>query len=234
MSHAQVQTELSTADGFARRVVVARPAVKIAQGLIAVAAIALAYNAFSTFRTMADYPGAGFFEIFISTQGDNPVSTIWFTLLVWAPIVVLPLALIFFVYARTTAQRVEHEAYQQFTAGGHVATQHPTAFAALVPNGNATTQTPVYVLSHPAVTPEATAQAVAAINAHVATLDKKAAKTLAKSVGKVLAKFPPAADIVAGLPPQLLLTGAIGKTEWVAVVPDAAGAAAPRHFAVKP
>lgn len=234
MTNAQVQTELSTAEGFDRRVVVARPAVSIAKGLIAVAAIALAYNLVSTLRTLGDYPGANFFDIFLSTQGDNEVSSIWFTLLVWAPIIVLPLALIFFIYARTTSQRVGHEAFQRFTAGGRVATQRPTAFAALVPNGNSTVQTVVHVLSHPDVTPEATDQAIAAINAHVASLDKKAAKTLAKSVGKVLAKFPPASDIVLGLPPQLLLTAPIGKSEWVAVVPDATAGAAPRYFAVKP
>lgn len=230
MSNAQVQTEISTADGFARRVVVARPAVSVAKGLIAVAAIALAYNLFSTIRTLADYPGASFLQVFLSTEGDNPVSSIWFTLLVWAPIVVLPLALIFYIYARTTAARVDNAAYLDFASNGYVVTQRPIGFAAM--NGNNAVQ--VHLLSHPSVTPEAYEQAYAAIAAHLASLDKKALKKTATSLGKVASGPLPATQLVPTVPAELLLSAPIGKTEWVAVLPASAAGAKTRYFAVKP
>lgn len=230
MSLAQVQTELSTADGFARRVVVARPAVTIAKALVAIAVLALAYNLFSTFRTWADHPGLDFFSIFLSTQGDNPVSSIWFTLLVWGPIVVLPLALIFWIYSRSTAQRVDSAAYLDFSSNGYVVSQRPLGFAAM--NGNTAVQ--VQLLSHPAVTPEAYDQAYAAITAHLATLDKKAVKKTASSLGKISSGPLPATQLLATVPPELLLSAPVGKTEWVAVLPPSTAGGKTRYFAVKP
>jgi len=230
MSNTQVQTEISTADGFARRVVVARPAVSVAKGLIAVAVIALAYNLFSTIRTLADYPGLNFFQVFLSTQGDNPVSSIWFTLLVWAPIVVLPLALIFYIYARTTAARVDNAAYLDFASNGYVVTQRPIGFAAM--NGNTAVQ--VHLLSHPAVTPEAYEQAYAAITGYLASLDKKALKKTATSLGKIASAPLPATQLVPTVPAELMLSSPIGKTEWVAVLPATTAGAKTRYFAVKP
>ena len=230
MSLTQVNTDLSTADGFNRRVVVARPAISVAKGLIALAALALAYNLFSTFRSWADHPGLDFFRIFLSTGDDDPVSTIWFTFLIWAPIIVLPLALIFYIYARTTAQRVEHAAYLDYASNGYVVTQRPLGFAAM--NGNAAVQ--VQLLSHPSVTPEAYEQAYSAITAHLASLDKKTLKKTAASLGKVASAPLPATQLVPTVPPQLLLSGPIGKTEWVAVLPPTAAGGKTRYFAVKP
>jgi len=230
MSNAQVQSEISTADGFARRVVVARPAVSVAKGLIAVAAIALAYNLFSTIRTLLDYPGLSFIGVFLSTQGDNAASSLWFTLLVWAPIVVLPLALIFYIYARTTASRVDNAAYLDFASNGYVVTQRPLGFAAM--NGNTAIQ--AQLLSHPAVTPEAFEQSYAAITGYLASLDKKALKKTATSLSKIASAPVPATQLLPSVPPELMISGPIGKTEWVAVLPGSTAGAKTRYFAVKP
>ena len=226
MSLTQVHADLSTADGFARRVVVARPAVTVAKGLVAVAAIAFAYNLFSTFRTIMEHPGLNFVRIFLSTDGGNP----YFVLLVWAPIVVLPLALIFWVYARSTAQRVEHAAYLDYASNGYVVTQRPLGFAAM--NGNQPVQ--VQLLSHPAVTAESFEQAYAAITAHLASLDKKALKKTASSLGKVASAPQPATVLVATVPAELQLSGPIGKTEWIAVLPPKTAGGKTRYFAIKP
>jgi hypothetical protein len=230
MSLVQLQTELSTADGFARRVVVARTAVSAAKGLLVVAGIALAYNLFSTIKTLAEYPSADFLGVFLSTEGDNPVSTIWFTFLVWGPIIVLPLALIFYIYARSTAQRVDHAAFLDFSHNGYVITQRPLGFAAM--NGNTAVQ--VQLLSHPSVSDEAYNQAFADISGHLASLDKKARKKTATSLGKVASAPLPATQLLATVPPELLLSGPIGKTEWVAVLPPSTASAKTRYFAVKP
>ena len=230
MSLTQVQTDLSTADGFNRRVVVARPAISVAKGLIAVAALALAYNLFSTFRTWADHPGLDFLRIFLSTEGDNPVSSLWFTLLVWGPIIVLPLALIFYIYARTTAQRVEHAAYLDYASNGYVVSQRPLGFNAM--NGN--TAVPVQLLGHPSVTPEAFEQSYAAITGYLSSLDKKTLKKTAASLGKVSSAPQPATQLVPTVPAELQLSGPIGKTEWVAVLPPSTAGGKTRYFAVKP
>ena len=230
MSLTQVQTDLSTADGFARRVVVARPAVSIAKGLVALAAIAIAYNVFSTIQTLIKYPGANFLQVFLSTNGEDTADSVWFTFLVWAPIIVLPLALIFWVYARTTAQRVDHAAYLDFASSGYVVTQRPLGFNAM--NGN--TAVPLHLLGHPAVTPENFEQAYAAITAYLASLDKKAFKKTAAGLGKAASAPLPATQLVATVPPELVLSGPIGKTEWVAVLPPSTAGAKTRYFAVKP
>ena len=234
MSLIQVQTDLSTAEGFARRVVVARPAVSIAKGLLAVAGFALAYNLFSTFRTWTEHPGLDFFKIFLSTSGDNPASSLWFTLLVWGPIVVIPLAAVFFFYARSTAQKVDHAAYLEFAATGYVVTQRPIGFAAVTGNGSSTQQFQVQLLSHASVTPEAYEKALSEIAAHIATLDKKEAKKLARALGGVQAAPRPAHELVSTLSPQLILSGPTGKTEWVAVLPSSAADGKTRYLAVKP
>lgn len=226
MSLTQVNADLSTADGFARRVVVARPAVTIAKALIAVAALAFAYNLFSTFRTIMEHPGLNFLRVFLSTDGGNP----YFVILVWAPIIVLPLALIFWVYARSTAQRVEHAAYLDYAANGYIVSQRPLGFAAM--NGNQAV--PVQLLSHPSVTPESFEQAYAAITAHLASLDKKALKKTAASLGKVAGAPQPATTLVPTVPPVLQLSGPIGKTEWIAVLPSKTAGGKTRYFAVKP
>ena len=230
MSLVQVQTDLSTADGFNRRVVVARPAVSIAKGLVALAAIAIVYNVFSTIQTMVKYPGSNFLQIFLSTNGENAADSVWFTFLVWAPIIVLPLALIFWIYARTTAQRVDHAAYLDYASNGYVVTQRPIGFNAM--NGN--TAVPLHLLSHPAVAPESYEQAYAAITSYLASLDKKALKKTAASLGKAASAPLPATQLVATVPGELQLSGPIGKTEWVAVLPPSTAGAKTRYFAVKP
>jgi len=230
MSLVAAQTELSTADGFRRRVVVARPAVSAAKALLAIAVFAFLYNVFSTFKTMVDHPGLNPVAVFLSTQGEDEFTSVWFTLLVWGPIVVIPLAVAFYIYARVTAQRVEHAAYLDYASNGYVATQRPLGFAAI--NGNTSVQ--VLLLSHPSVTPEAYEQAFYEISAYVSSLDKKAFKKMAASLSKIASAPQPATQLVATVPPELLLTAPIGKTEWVAVLPPAAAGGKTRYFAVKP
>ena len=70
MSLVAAQTELSTADGFRRRVVVARPAVSVAKALLAIAVFAFLYNVFSTVQTMIEHPGLNPVRVFLSTRGE--------------------------------------------------------------------------------------------------------------------------------------------------------------------
>jgi len=58
--------------------------------LLGVAAVALVYNLVTTLRTLDRYPGSRFGEVFLATDGDDLVATLWFSTIVWAP-VVLPL-----------------------------------------------------------------------------------------------------------------------------------------------
>lgn len=230
MSLAQVQTELSTADGFSRRVVVARPAVGIAKALLILAGVAVAYNLISTFRTWSEHPGLNFLKIYMSTSGDDPVTSIWFTLLVWGPIIVIPLAGLFYLYARSTAQRVESAAYLDFTSNGSVVSQRPIGIAGM--NGN--NAVPAHLLGHRSVTPDSYEQAYSAITAHLATLDKKQLKQTQKALGKLSSGPQPTTLLLAGLPEELQLSGPISKTEWVAVLPSSAAVGKARYFAVKP
>lgn len=230
MSLIQVQNELSTADGFNRRVVVARPAVSVAKGLLAVAALALGYNLINTFRLWAEHPGLNFFNIFMSTRGEDEVGTFFLTLMVWAPIVVIPLALLFWLYARSTAQRVDNAAYRDFSSNGSVVQQRPIGISAL--NGN--TAVAVHLLGHAAVTPDAYEKAYEAVTAHLATLDKKQLKQAQKSLAKVASGPVSTSVLLPGLPAELQFSGAISKSEWVAVIPPSTAGAKTRYFAVKP
>jgi hypothetical protein len=92
----------------------------------------------------------------------------------------------------------------------------------------------VHLLSHPAVTPENYEHAYAAITGYLATLDKKALKKTASSLGNVASAPQPATQLVPTLPPELMLSGPIGKTEWVAVLPASTAGGKTRFYAVKP
>lgn len=234
MTNAQLQTELSTPEGFSRRVVVPQTAKAVARVLLILAGVGVAYNLISTLRTISENPGAGFLDVFLSTEGDNGLSSIWFTLLVWGPIILLPLALVFFLYARATSDRAANSTYLAFSGKGHVAAQRPTGFTAIQGSGNSTVAIKTVLVGSPSVKPEAYDKAIAAIAAHVASLDKKASKALAKSIGAALKSGPvPATQLASEAPAELLVMAPVGKSEWVAVIPAAEGSKA-RYFGVKP
>jgi len=234
MTNAHIQTELSTPEGFRSRVVISRPAVAVAQLLLVLAGAGVAYNLFSTFKTMQEIPWANPVLVFLSTEGDNPVSSLWFTLLVWGPIILLPLAILFLLYSRATAEKVKNAAYLDFRANGYVTSQRRIGLAAVNGRGNSTTRVETQLLGHPSVTPEAFEKAYGAITQYVASLDKKALVAVGRSVGAVQTGPLPATQLVPGLPAELLLSAPIGKTEWVVVIPPKAVGGKPQLLGVKP
>lgn len=60
--------------------------------LVGVAVVGLVYNLVTTMRTLDRYPGARFWEVLLATSGDDALSTVWFTAIVWAPAILSALA----------------------------------------------------------------------------------------------------------------------------------------------
>ncbi len=64
----------------------------IALVLVGLAVVGVVYNLVTTLRTLDRYPGARFWEVLLATSGDDALSTVWFTAIVWAPAVLSALA----------------------------------------------------------------------------------------------------------------------------------------------
>ncbi len=64
----------------------------VALVLVGLAIVGVVYNLVTTLRTLDRYPGARFGEVLLATSGDDALSTVWFTAIVWAPAVLGALA----------------------------------------------------------------------------------------------------------------------------------------------
>ncbi|GMA28446.1 hypothetical protein [Arenivirga flava] len=64
----------------------------VALVLAGFALVGLVYNLVATMRTLDRYPGARFWEVLLATSGDDPLSTAWFTAIVWTPAILTALA----------------------------------------------------------------------------------------------------------------------------------------------
>uniref|UniRef100_UPI00286C5676 hypothetical protein n=1 Tax=Salinibacterium sp. TaxID=1915057 RepID=UPI00286C5676 len=226
MTEIQLTHDLSTVEGFARRVVIDRTPRNIALVLVLLSIAAIAYNTVSTLRTLSDFGGqaSDFLTVFFSVEGDSPLSSFMFIVIVWAPLFLLPASLAFFLYSRATASKVAAKTFQEFQANGYLAIQAPTSLI-VSPNNDRNTM-PVVLVSHPSVPDGEFAASLAAIEAQLASLDKKAVKALGRSVVKAGVNFGTSATAFNSLLPAALMVTVPRKGSSNVVVIPPAGAPA--------
>jgi hypothetical protein len=222
MTDIQLTHDLSTVEGFTRRVAIDRTPRNIAVTLIVLSVVAIIYNTVSTLRTLSDFGGqaSDFLTVFFSIEGDSPLSSVVFAVIVWAPLFLLPASLAFFLYSRATASTVAAKTFHDFQSSGYLATQALTSLV-VSPNNDRNT-VPVVLLSHPSVPDGEFAASLATIEAQLASLDKKAAKAMARTIVKAgVAQGTSATALNPQLPVALILTVPKKGSDRVVVIPVA-------------
>ena len=209
--------QLRDEETFARRVKVPRGATKVAQIALALSAVAIAHNVASTLRTPnATSSVERFFRVFLSTDGQTDADGVWFTVLVWAPLILLPLSIIALAWAAAThssVKRTMHRAYVE--RGGYVAGQIPLGITYQEARNNPVLE--VVVLTNPRLQPEGMNQLIGDVRQHLASTMN--ASQVRKALGKagvttgfeLSELFPPA-------PPTVVVVTA-RPGDVVAVVP---------------
>lgn len=139
---------------------------------------------------------------------------------VYAPLVCFPLSLIFLIQHFVTRRKIGVKRFQAYQQRGYVARQRFTGLR--VKNGNTTHDVALY--SHPSVPDETFDAAVQQYANEIASLDKKGVKaaTAAATKAGVLAGVS-APRLSPTLPSALVLAPAVGKSEFVAVIPPEPG-----------
>lgn len=227
---APVHNQLATREGFEKAV---SPASSVATALRATLLLGLllaAYNVVGTVRTMAanDLPSSRFFEVFFSTRGETGAVDPKVFLVVWGPVVLIPLAGVLLVAYLATRDRRNEAAFASYTSGGYAgwALGLPISFAI-----NRTRYVPQVVVPAWEASPQV-AQWFDALSVHVQNLDKAGSKRLVKALTRSLTKDDvtiPASQVFPEAPPYAVLVraqSAVGARTVRAVVPGPRGSRA--------
>ncbi|WP_125107060.1 MULTISPECIES: hypothetical protein [Gulosibacter] len=96
----------------------ANPFVRFGLSSLVIGIVLLALNIFNTARTVAEYPGIDFMDVFWVTEGTNGASNVRLMVQVWGPVILIPLGIILLIVAVVT-RKGNQDAQQQ--AGGQSA-----------------------------------------------------------------------------------------------------------------
>lgn len=96
----------------------ANPFVRFGLSSLVIGIVLLALNIFNTARTVAEYPGIDFMDVFWVTEGTNGANNVRLMVQVWGPVVLIPLGIILLIVAVVT-RKGNQDAQQQ--AGGQSA-----------------------------------------------------------------------------------------------------------------
>lgn len=218
-----VVRQLSTREGFEQAVVPASAVTKALKAVLVIGVVLLAYNIFSTVRTLSenDASGSRFFEVFFSTLGTNGSTDPTLILIVWGPVVVIPVAAVLLIISMVTRKGRYETAFSSYSSGGFVA----SALGLPIPFTIGRDQfVPQVIVPGPDSTPEV-AQWFDGLAATVQGLDKAGTKQLAKTLTRTLKKDDvavPATTVFEGAPPFALLVRAsnsVGAQTVRAVLP---------------
>lgn len=216
-----LHSELATLEGFQNRVKVPRAATGVASLLAVLSAAAILYNVFSVLKSFDANPGAGFFDLYFSTVDENGNESILWVIIIWAPVILLPLSLIFLAYAYVTHNSAVEKAYRSYLERGWIAEQVPLGFN-VVP-ANEKESRPVVLLTDPSTAPESFAQVVQSVQQQIAATDPKAQKQLGKKMSAGIATGVTAATFFPNVPPTMLATVSRNEGRPVVVVAGGAG-----------
>ena len=147
-----VQFELNDPEAFHRRVKVPRATAGAVGALLALSLAALAYNLLSTLRTDGAFRNwRTFWMIFTSTRGEDSADSVLFTVLVWAPLVMIPLCLIRLGWMALTRRSAVAKVHAQFVERGYVANQ--ASLNAMIQPNKKQKALELVALSHPSLAP---------------------------------------------------------------------------------
>ena len=224
---APVQHQLATREGFAQAVSPASSVYTALRATLVVGLLLAAYNVLGTIRTLAanDLPSSRFFEVFFITKGETGAVDPKLFLIVWGPVVLIPVAAILLVAFLATRDRRNEAAYASYSSGGYAgwALGLPISFAV-----NRTKYVPQVLMPAGEGSPQA-AQWFDALSSHVHNLDKSGSKALVKALTRALTKDDvaiPATKVFPEAPPYALLVRASatdGARTVRAVVPGPRG-----------
>lgn len=221
-----VVRQLATREGFEKAVVPASGVTKALKAVLVIGVVLLAYNIFSTVRTLMENsaPASRFFEVFFSTLGTTGSTDPMLVLIVWGPVVVIPVAAILLVISMATRNGRYETAFSSYSSGGYVASALglPTPFVI-----GRDQFVPQVIVPGPNGSPEV-ARWFDGLTVMVQSLDKAGSKQLAKALTKALKKDDvavPASTVFPDSPPFALLvraSNAVGAQTVRAVVPAGA------------
>ena len=147
-----MQFELNDPEAFHRRVKVPRATAGAVGALLALSLAALAYNLLSTLRTDGAFRNwRTFWMIFTSTRGEDSADSVLFTVLVWAPLVMIPLCLILLGWMALTRRSAVAKVHAQFVERGYVANQ--ASLNAMIQPNKKQKALGRLALSHPSLAP---------------------------------------------------------------------------------
>ena len=147
-----VQFELNDPEAFHRRVKVPRATAGAVGALLALSLAALAYNLLSTLRTDGAFRNwRPFWMILPSTRGEDSADSVLFTVLVWAPLVMIPLCLILLGWMALTRRSAVAKVHAQFVERGYVANQ--ASLNAMIQPNKKQKALELVALSHPSLAP---------------------------------------------------------------------------------
>ncbi|UQN14268.1 hypothetical protein [Gulosibacter sp. ACHW.36C] len=94
----------------------ANPFVRFGLSTLVIGIVLLALNIFNTARTVAEYPGIDFMDVFWVTEGTNGANNVRLMVQVWGPVILIPLGIILLIVAVVT-RKGKQDAQQQPAAG---------------------------------------------------------------------------------------------------------------------
>lgn len=218
-----VVRQLSDVQGFQKAVSPASVAAKGFGVALVIGLLLLAYNLVSTFRTLSEYNrgSESFFDVFLSTTGENFQTDPILVAYVWGPIILIPVALVLLVVSRLTSRKRAEAAFTAYSQGGYAAKALGLPVRYAVNNTRVVPQ--VLVPAH--LGTEDVAAWMSGVAQSVSTLDKAGTKKLTKTLVSKLGKPEvaiPAETVFPGSPPFAMLVqapDAVGAETVRAVVP---------------
>lgn len=227
--------DVSAPEGFVANVKVDRAATGVGIGALVLAGIGVLWNLRSTLRSMDDNPGVSFLRIFFSTHGTNDAATVLLNLTVWGPVVLIPIAIGFFVYSAITSKSHKEELFRTFQSRGYVAIAEPSGMT-FQADRKSEVKT-VELLTHPSLTAQQNADLARDVLTRVLSggeASKEAASLAARNAG-VQGRPVPLAQVLPGFPEGPLLTlGDEKRRGCVVIMPDPAKPkASPQIYNIK-
>lgn len=221
-----IQQQLSTPEGFAKGVSAKRA---VFVGAITCAVVALGCIAMNLFQlgSASDWNWNLMFRFFFDADAiefsgrRSGRAEMWRYIYVWAPVLLVPAAVVLFIVHLTTRNQSAAGLFGDFQARGWVGRQAPVGLK--IKNGNA--QVDVTFVSHPSIPDETFFAAVQHYGQYVQGLDKKGLKEVSAHAAKAgVLNGVYAAELLPGAPDGLVAATPKGKGEFVAVIPPAPGA----------
>lgn len=172
--------QITTVDEFRARVQVSRTSSGVAAALLGLAALLLVRNVVATVRSLGQNPGAGFWDLFFTTTGEQGTTSGSLVVIVWGPVVLLAVSAVLLLWVLATRSAHLRRLFEQFRAAGWVAEQVPTALQVRVGNQ----ESALALLTGPGLGPDAVGAMARDLAGWLSTLRPEEVSTVSAAVAK--------------------------------------------------